>query len=637
MAGPAILTAQELEVRIGDRVLLGGASLSIAEHDRLGLVGRNGTGKSTLLRVLTGGIAPSAGSVWRRRDLVLGYLPQAFELDPSLTVAEAVRSGARDLLDLIAEYEGLPGHTDRHEVLEGEIQRRDGWTLESRQKALLSQLDCPAPDRLLSALSGGERRRVALAHALLRQPDLLILDEPTNHLDTESVRWLTDTLHAYPGALLVVTHDREFLDEATNAIVELRHGAFDRYEGNYTEYLIQRAERLAAEELGEHKRQMFLRRELEWVRRRPKAQTSKSKARVDRFLEVQGQAAVVAESDMELVIPPPPPLGNRIVDLAGVGIERGGRQLFSGLDLQFTPGMRLGLTGRNGLGKTTLIRILLGELPPDTGEVRIGALTRFNYVDQARLRLDDDRTLLDEVGDGTEWVQWGDAKLSLRGYLKRFLFADDRMTTRVGKLSGGERSRLLLAKVLKRGGNFLVLDEPTNDLDLPTLRVLEETLAGFPGCVCVVSHDRYFLNRVCTATLAFEGQGRLAFSEGNLEYYEEKKRRAQSPRPAPAAAAPTRGPAPGILADPARPGRSRKLGFKEQRELEGMEGAIAAAEARVAELEEQLASPDFHRTAGARTPEVVAALETAKAGVSRLYARWEELEALRAASGPPTR
>ncbi len=632
-AAPAILSAQEIVLRYNDRVLLDHASFGLAAGDRVGLVGRNGAGKSTFLRILAGELEADSGELTRQRGTIVGYLPQTFELDPAHTVYESVRGGAQHVLDLIHEFETLPGHTKRHDELEEKINHLDGWNLDTRIRTALNQLGCPPDDRNVAQLSGGERRRVALARALVAQPDVLMLDEPTNHLDTDSVEWITEFLASYPGALLVVTHDRHFLDQVANVIVELRNGVFERYVGNYTEYLFSRAEKLASEELVEHKRQMFLRKELEWVRRRPKAQTSKSKARIDRFFAAEADAPPAEEGDMDLVIPPPPQLGNRVVDLTGVGMEFSGRSLFSGLDISFANGTRIGITGRNGLGKTTLLKIILGELEPTTGTIKVGQLTKFNYVDQSRLQLREDRTVLDEVSDGTEWVQWGEIKLSLRAYLKRFLFTDDRITAAVKWLSGGERSRLLLAKVLKRGGNFLILDEPTNDLDLQTLRVLEEALTSFQGCVLVVSHDRYFLNRVCTGILAFEGDGQVANSDGNHDYNVEKKKRAAGlPVPAVKTNKPQapKSPAPEPVAAPK--GKGRKLSFKEQRELEGMEAAIHAAEADVARLEAMLASPDFFRTQGARASAVIAELDTAKAQAALLFARWEELEAVRAAA-----
>ncbi len=622
-----LISAQDLVLNINDRALLDRASLALSAGDRIGLVGRNGAGKSTFMRLLAGEAEADDGVITRRRELVTGYLSQAFELDPEITVIEAARDGARHVLALIHEFENLPGYSSRHDHLEERIQQLEGWTVDSRVRTALNQLGCPPDDRKIGGLSGGERRRVALARALIARPDFLMLDEPTNHLDTESVEWITEFLAGYPGGLLVVTHDRHFLDSVATTIVELRNGKFERYDGNYSEYLLQRAEKLATEELTEHKRQMFLRREIEWVRRRPKAQTSKSQARLDRFSAAESSGPPPSESEMELVIPPPPPLGNRVVDIEGVGMQFGGRRLFSDLSLNFAGGTRIGVTGRNGLGKTTLLRILLGEMPPTEGEVRIGSLTRFNYVDQGRLRVNEERTVLEEVSDGTEWVQWGDEKLSLRGYLKRFLFTDDRITTQVKHLSGGERSRLLLARVLKRGGNFLVLDEPTNDLDLQTMRVLEEALTLFPGCVLVVSHDRYFLNRVCTGILAFEGEGQVTFSEGNYDYYLEKRRRAASGSGGGAREFKVTGSPVGSKA-----GKPRKLSFKEQRELEGIEAVIQVAEAEVTEREAQFVDPEFVRKNGARMQALLAELETAKAKVAALYARWEELEAVRAAS-----
>lgn len=634
-ADETLLAARDLELRFHDRVLLKNASLAISAGDRIGLVGRNGAGKSTFLRLLASELEPDGGELIRRRGLVTGYLPQSFELDATATVNAAVHAGAAHVLDLIQEFENLPGDSRRHSELEERIQQLDGWNLESRVRTALNQLNCPPDDRLIGQLSGGEKRRVALARALVAQPDLLLLDEPTNHLDTDSVEWITEFLANYPGGLLVVTHDRHFLDRVANAIVELRNGIFERYEGNYTDYLLQRAEKLAGEELVEHKRQMFLRREIDWVRRRPKAQTGKSKVRLAAFYAQEADAPPPAESEMELVIPPPPPIGNRVVDLFNVGIQLGTKRLFSGVNLGFSAGTRVGITGRNGLGKTTLLRIILGELPPTEGEVKIGSLTRFNYVDQGRLQLDDSKTVLEEISEGGDYVNWGETRLSVRSYLRRFLFPEDRIVTTVGKLSGGERSRLLLAKILKRGGNFLVLDEPTNDLDLPTLRVLEEALIAFPGSVCVVSHDRYFLDRVCTGILAFEGSGRVTWSEGNYEYYVEKKARAAAgvtrqvitPRESSKMETESAANSAGSTQT-----KSRKLSFKERRELEGMEAAIHAAEKRVTELEARFAAPDFHARDGRRSAELTAELESARKQTARLFARWEELEALAAAS-----
>ncbi|MDB6112022.1 MAG: transporter, partial [Pedosphaera sp.] len=542
--------------------------------------------------------------------------------------------GAQHVLDLIHEFETLPAHSKRHDQLEERIQVLDGWGLEHRIKTAMSHLNVPDGERRIDALSGGEKRRVAMCRAIISRPDLLILDEPTNHLDPESIEWVGDFLKEFPGAFLLVTHDRYFLDRITSSIVELANGTFYSYTGNYTRYLVAKAEREATQEILEHKRQMFLKRELEWVRRGPQARTTKSKSRLDRYYEVADQGPTEADEEMDLVIPPPPQLGNRVVELSNAGMELGGKRLFEGFNFTFENGMRIGVAGRNGLGKTTLLKLIIGDLQPTDGTVKIGQLTKFNYIDQGRLLLREERTVFEEVGDGTEFVIFGDGKLSLRAYLKRFLFTDERINTQVKYLSGGERSRLLLARILKNGGNFLVLDEPTNDLDLPTLRILEEALVSFPGCVVVVSHDRYFLNRVCTGVLSFEGDERISYSVGNYEYYLEKKARegkearaakpgkVASPAPAGAQTKPTTGDS-----------KARKLSFKETRELEGMEAQITEAEAEIARIEALFALPNFHQEHGQETEALLAQVEAGKAKLARLFARWEELEGINKGAG----
>jgi ABC transport system ATP-binding/permease protein len=630
-----ILAATDLVVRYNERTILDVATLGIEEGDRIGLVGRNGCGKTTFLKILAGLQTPDSGEVTARRELVVSYLPQDFTLEPSLDVRGNVRRGACRTLDLIAEFEALSAASKRHEELERRIQALDGWTLDQRVEAAMSHLNCPPGERRIDSLSGGEQRRVALARAIVSQPELLILDEPTNHLDPESIEWVAGFLEDFRGAFLVVTHDRYFLDRVVNRIVELCDGKFFGHAGNYTDYLLDKAERQAADASIEHKRQMFLKKELAWVRQGPRAQRSKQKNRFERYYDTAAQEGTPGEEDMELVIPPPPPLGNRVLELTNLGMELGGRALFHGFNFAFENGRRIGICGRNGLGKTTLLKIITGQLAPTEGTMKTGQLTKFNYVDQARLQLNDECTVLDEAADGTEFVQWGESKISLRSYLKRFLFADDRITTQVKHLSGGERSRLLLARILKCGGNFLILDEPTNDLDLPTLRVLEEALRAFPGVVCVVSHDRYFLNRVCTDILAFEGDGSIRHSAGDYDYYLEKKQHAaqSSARSATAAtsksAAVTASRHPGSAPKAAKPG---KLSFKEARELEGIEPQILALEKEIARIEALFASPDFHRTHAPQTNELLAELAAAKEKLPRLYARWEELEALKSAS-----
>ncbi|MEI7730827.1 MAG: ABC-F family ATP-binding cassette domain-containing protein [Verrucomicrobiota bacterium] len=633
-----IINATGISVRYNDQLLLDGATLTLEDSDRVGMVGRNGCGKSTFLRILAGLQAPDTGEVTRRRDLVVGYLPQKFELDLTLTVRENIRGGAQHVLDLIHEFESLPATSRKHAELEQRIQTLDGWGLDHRIETAMAHLNCPSNEQRMDTLSGGELRRVALCRAIISRPDLLILDEPTNHLDTESIEWVADFLEEYPAAFLLVTHDRYFLDRVTNRMVELSNGTFYSHAGNYTEYLLAKAERDAAMEVIEHKRQMFLKRELEWVRRGPMAQRSKAKNRFERYYDVAAQGPPALDGTVDLVIPPPPPLGNRVAELVKVGMELGGKRLFANLNLTFAANQRMGITGRNGLGKTTLLKIILGQLEPTEGSVKLGQLTRFNYVDQGRLQLNEERTVLEEVSDGTEFVLWGETRISLRAYLKRFLFSDERIASQVKHLSGGERSRLLLARILKMGGNFLILDEPTNDLDLATLRVLEEALVAFPGVVMVVSHDRYFLNRVCTDILAFEGDAQVTHSVGDYDYYAEKRRRqlqetsANRSKAAPATH--------GWTAEAAEarkkptPNRPRKLSFKETRELEGIEAVILAAEENVSRIEALFLETDFHRKYGQRMEELNAELAADKARITQLYERWQELEAIRAGAAP---
>ena len=627
-----IISASEVTVRYNERAILDCATLGIQEGDRIGLVGRNGCGKTTFLKILAGLQAPDSGEVSRARDLVASYLPQDFMLDATKNVYENIRDGAQHVLNLIAEFESLPHDSKRHEELESRIATLEGWTVDRRIEVAMSHLNCPAGERRIETLSGGEKRRVAMCRAIVSRPDFLMLDEPTNHLDPESIEWVAEFLENFGGSFLVVTHDRYFLDRVATSILELCDGKFFSHAGNYTDYLLDKAERQEADAVIEHKRQMFLKKELAWVRQGPRAQRSKQKDRFERYYNEAAKDGPVVEEDVELVIPPPPQLGNRTVEVAGLGMEIADKKLFSGFNFTFENGKRVGVCGRNGLGKTTLLKIIIGQIAPTVGTVKIGQLTKFNYVDQGRLQLNEERTVLDEVADGTEFVQWGEAKLSVRSYLKRFLFADDRIVTQVKKLSGGERSRLLLARILKTGGNFLILDEPTNDLDLPTLRVLEEALIAFPGVVCVVSHDRYFLNRVCTDILAFEGDGKIHHSVGDYDYYLEKKQRAEAAAARQSAAILATNKAAAFSRDAAaQKSKLRKLSFKEQRELDGMEAQIHAVEAEVARIEGLFANPEFFRKHATQVNQLTHELDTAKEKVTQLYSRWEELESIQAA------
>jgi ATP-binding cassette subfamily F protein uup len=625
-----LLDASELKVRFNDNEVLKSASLTIRDGDHLGMVGRNGCGKSTFLKILAGIAQADDGKVTPRSGLGIGYLPQGLDASDGVSVLDTIRDGAAHSFNLLDEYESLPADSNRQTELEQQIATADAWNIETRIETAMMHLNTPAADRLMGTLSGGEKRRVALCRAIVSNPDFLILDEPTNHLDTDSIEWMAQYLKKFRGAFLVATHDRYFLDETCNHIVELQAGRFHTHKGNYSDYLESNLARMENEQAIELKRKRFLRRELDWIRRGPKARTTKAKFRVDKFHSIKNTQGPDKELSMDLIIPPPGQLANRVVDLINVSLELGGRELIERFDFKFEASMRIGICGRNGLGKTSLLRIVLGQLAPTGGSQKTGVLTQFNYVDQERVQLDPEKTLLQEVAEGADTIPFGNGKLTIRAYLQRFGFDPKRINMKVKSLSGGEKSRLLLARILKHGGNFLIMDEPTNDLDLPTLRLLEEALLAFSGCVLVVSHDRYFLNRVCTGIIAFEGDGLVAYNEGDYEYYREKlaerkMRLAKRPVATQANAGSSRAPE-------AKP---RKMTWKEKAELEGMEAAILKAEEAVARIESLFADPEFHSKHGAKTIELTSELETAKKQGAALYARWEELEAIRAANEKP--
>ena len=614
-SSPALISANGLTLAYGAAPLLEDVTLSVSAGEKIGLVGRNGCGKTSLLKILAGESAPDAGEISKRRGLRVGYLPQEFELDDDRTVQQNIEAGATDLLDWIARYEAGTGSDEDHAELLHQIEGADGWNLQSRINASTHALGAPPFDARVGPLSGGEKRRVALCRALVAQPDLLLLDEPTNHLDAESIRWLEEFLQRFPGVVIFVTHDRYFLNVIATRIIELDLGRCYSHPGNYTAYLESKAIRQQIAEQSERRRQRFLKFELEWVRSGARAQRTKAQHRMRAYYELAGLEVPPEEGEMDLLLPPATELGNTTVDLEDAGAKFGERWLFRNLTFKLNPGQCTGVVGRNGVGKTTLLRLCLGERPPDAGTVVIGKKVKFNYIDQTRMQPTDTNTVLSEVAGGGDTVMFGDQSMSARSYLRRFLFADDRINQPVEVLSGGERARLMLAKVLKRGGNVIVLDEPTNDLDLPSLRILEEALADFDGSVLVVSHDRYFLDRICDQIVAFEDVG-VFVQPGNYSYYLEKRQQREC----------TILPAPEPIAAVTRPARPRKLSFKEQRELDGMEAAILTAEARVAEFEKTLNDPGFYVTRAKEAPGLIAELNASKAEVSRLYARWSELE-----------
>jgi ABC transport system ATP-binding/permease protein len=603
----AVVTVQDVHKQFGNRKVLRGVSFAVHERDRIGLIGANGAGKSTLLEMMMHGayggdddpaLAPDTGTITWRRDLALAYVAQEPALPLDAAIVGALAQG------------GAPDH---------------------QIHTIAAALQLPPLDQPIGQLSLGERRRVALAQALLGRPDVLALDEPTNHLDARTVEWLETRLAAFPGALLVVTHDRYFLDRIATRIVEIDRGQAYTYEGDYEAFLLAQAERLAIESEAEHQRASFVRRELDWVRRQPKARTTKAKARLDRFDAAVGAAPTIDDQRgpaLALRLPTGPRLGGNIVELDGVGRRLGGKQLFAELTLVMKPGDRIGIVGPNGAGKTTLIKTILGLEPPDAGRVVLGANTRPAYFEQGRSELRDELTVLEEVGDGYDWVELPDGRVHVRGFLRMMAFPDAIADTKIGQLSGGERNRVQLARLLRRGGNLLVLDEPTNDLDLPTLSALEDGLRAFPGCALIVSHDRWFLDRVATGILAFEGDGEVTLYEGSYTFYAERR---DAARAAKAAAATPREERPagrdeaGARAKKPAP---RKLTFKERHELAGIEATITAAEARVSSLEATLSDPSVFKDRATEVNALIAELEAARAEVEHLFARWQELDAI---------
>jgi ATP-binding cassette subfamily F protein uup len=622
-----LLSANEIRLAYSYQNLLDGVTLAVAAGEKVGLVGRNGCGKTSLLKILTGESKADSGELSLRRGIRTGYLPQEFELDPDLSVHENIAAGAADIVEAIRRYENGDGtETELHDFLEL-IDHADGWNLDSRILSLSNALGTPPLDAPTGPLSGGEKRRVALCRALACQPDLLLLDEPTNHLDAESIRWLEDVLKNFPGAVIFVTHDRYFLDVIATRIIEIDGGRAFSHPGNYTAYLESKAIRQQIAEQSEQKRQKFLKSELEWVRAGVKARGTKQQSRLDAFYEIESQEGPPEEREMDLLLPPATDLGNIVIELekagVNVGTERHPRWLFRHLDLSIRPGTCTGIVGKNGVGKTTLLKLCLGQLTPTEGSAVLGKRVKINYIDQTRMQLDGTGSLLDEISDGNEKVQFGNETLGARAYLRRFLFNNERINERVDLLSGGERARLMLAKVLKTGGNLIVLDEPTNDLDLPSLRMLEEALSAFGGSILVVSHDRYFLDRICDQVIAFEDGG-LHVTPGNYSYYLEKRQQRESALKDQAKAYKAL-----QSAKPAaRTEKPRKLSQKERAELDTIEDRIFAAEDEVKTIETRMNDPEFQISNYEQIPAELEKLEAARTATAALYARWEELQAI---------
>jgi sulfate-transporting ATPase len=518
------------------RVILDDIWLSFYPGAKIGVLGPNGAGKSSLLRIMAGVDQDFQGEAWAHKGTKIGYLPQEPQLDESLDVRGNVELAVkehRELLDRFnainaafadpdADYEKL---MDEQAKVQEQIDAHDLWNLDNKIEVAMDALRLPPPDADVTNLSGGERRRVALCRVLLEEPDMLLLDEPTNHLDAESVAWLERFLHDFPGTVVAITHDRYFLDNVAKWILELDRGRGVPYEGNYSGWLEQKRERLASEEKQASARQRTLERELEWVRMAPRARQAKSKARVQQYEELASEKQLEKVAQNEIVIPPPPRLGNDVVIADGIRKAFGDKLLFEDLSFSLPRGGIVGIIGPNGAGKTTLFRMIVGLEKPDAGALRVGDTVQLAYVDQSRT-LDANKTAWEEISGGQEQIMVGNREINSRAYLSSFNFKGTDQQKPVGKLSGGERNRLHLAKTLMEGGNLLLLDEPTNDLDVDTLRALEEALLDFAGCAVIISHDRWFLDRVATHMLAFEGDSEVVWHEGNYQsYVEDLKRR----------------------------------------------------------------------------------------------------------------
>ncbi len=505
---------------------------------KIGIVGPNGAGKSTLMKIMAGIDTDYSGEAWPGENITVGYLPQEPQLDASKTVLENVKDGAREMADKLDRFNEIsmimadpPEDVDFDALMEemGTLQEQidaaDGWTLDNQLEIAMEALRCPPSDWGVESLSGGEKRRIALTRLLIQKPDILLLDEPTNHLDAESVTWLENHLKEYAGAVLMITHDRYFLDNVVGWILELDRGKYFPYEGNYSTYLEKKAKRLEQEDREATGRQKAINDELEWIRQGPKGRQTKSKARIAKFEQLVASQENRAPGKAQIVIQVPERLGGKVIEAKGISKAYGDKLLFEDLSFMLPPGGIVGVIGPNGAGKSTLFRIITGQETPDSGEIDIGSTVRLGYVDQSRDHLDPSKNVWEEVSDGLDYVKVNGHDMSTRAYVGAFNFKGQDQQKNVGKLSGGERNRVHIAKMLKRGGNVLLLDEPTNDLDVETLAALEEAIENFAGCAVVISHDRFFLDRLATHILAFEGDSHVEWFEGNFEAYEEDKRR----------------------------------------------------------------------------------------------------------------
>src|SRR3954467_13194129 len=635
-----LLRAAGISLSFGSRTVFRDLTLVVEEGERVGLIGVNGSGKSSLLKILAGAAPPDHGELQVKRGASVTYLPQEPEFAPGVTVEGelsvanlALRAALDEHARLSANLGGGRG-LERLAELSHRIEQLGGWDTAHEARTLLDRLGVKEWERPLEELSGGTRKRVAVARALLTKPDLLLLDEPTNHLDADTVDWLEEELDRLQGALLLVTHDRYFLDDLVDRIVEIDPGeGLVSYPGNYQAFLEGKAALREQATAQAHKRERWIAQEVAWLRRAPEARRTKSKARIERARKLMGEKGLARKETAGLQTAAAPRLGHTVIEARGVGKSFDGRRVIEGVELILQRGERIGIVGRNGAGKTTFLRVLLGELPPDQGEVVIGKNTRVAYYDQQRAQLDPEWTVYEsalgerirgDVRQSEDYVELSGRRVALREYLDDLLFPVPVQKMQAKVLSGGERNRLLLARLFLEGANVLVLDEPTNDLDLVTLNVLEQLLLQYGGSVLLVTHDRYFLDKVATSILAFEEGGEVVRYPGNYETYTTLR-----PSPGGVGAPALKSAAPEKRAKPRKAG---KLSFKEQRELESIESLIEAAEAAKAAAEKSLSDPQTYAREPHRIAELQREMERSSAEADRLYARWQELQDLQRSS-----
>lgn len=628
----AILSGQNIFKGFGSQPVLRGVSLTVHDGERLGLIGRNGCGKSTLLGILAGHDEPDEGLVTRRQGLRISLLNQDSVLAPEKSVKEVLEDAFEEVRALLAEHDRLAHRLGAGDTMDADIEEEysrlhlrleaaHAWDYEQEIKRIAVALKLSDEDRLVRTLSGGELRRLDLAAAILGHPDVLLLDEPTNHLDTESAEWIESFLAAYEGSCILVTHDRYFLDRVVTRIVELERNRIYSFPGNYEEFMEYKVRVKEDESRADKNKQGLLLQELEWFRRSPKARRTKSKARIKRLDELETRERPENLKGVYFEIPQGRRLGKRVLEVRDLSFAYGANVLFSGVSMDFQKGMRVGLVGPNGAGKTTFIRVLMELQDGYTGSVIVGESTEFLYVDQLHEDIDVNKTILDFVSGGAQYWEVDGRRIYVPSYLEKLLFDMETVRTPMSNLSGGERNRIELAKKLLKGGNFIVLDEPTNDLDLSTLRVLEQAVLTFEGCALIVSHDRYFLNRTCTHLIVFEGGGETVLVTGNYDDYLLFRERREKEHKVEA----------GHVHGPkkerkAAPQGERRLTYKEQTILEGMEVTVEEAEEAVKEIESRILEQGFYEGPHEEVRGVLEALEAAKARVEELYDTWNSLE-----------